>query len=460
MAMDASNGEEFTVGCFLSIKTTLGGEFEVRLAQEGSKAGPRRNLRLLKVNYIKEFTLLGKDEDPLDLNNFYLDLNSLHAREESAIRQAEIDAERIGVGVTTEAQSIFDALSKTLPVQWDKNVIIVMNEVRVSSPYHAENVQGGTPAANDRVKKVLLVGILMYHKMINYGALRRDLPVAVGCEIEELLQILEMVMQQLPFCDKTYQEFCLRIESSTDRVIWTPTANGKFSIKSAWDGLRSRRHKASWSIVLWFPQAIPHHSMIAWIAIKHALVTKDKLVAWAILQSDLCCLCRQDWETHDHLFASQFVRWFVRKCKGVNLLSILRKVTFNAIVYHIWAERNRRTFRNEFLFVRLFIRMIIDNVKTKLNGADRQVNDDVPSRLVVDRWELNVRWRVSTIKWVSWVPPDDNTVKINADGSYRDDRGGYGCIIRNESGSTISALEDDTSAPPTLAPGPNTDAVV
>lgn len=42
-----------------------------------------------------------------------------------------------------------------LPVHWDKTVIVVMNEVRVNSPYLAENVKGGTAAANDRVKKVV-----------------------------------------------------------------------------------------------------------------------------------------------------------------------------------------------------------------------------------------------------------------------------------------------------------------
>lgn len=162
------NNEDFAVGCMLSIKTTLGEEFQgqiitfdrhsnILVLQEGinSGSGPKRNIRLLKANYIKDFTFLGQGEDPLDVKKCFLDINSLQAREESAIRQAELEAERIGVGVTAEGQSIFDALSKTLPVRWDKTVIVVMNEVRVSNPYLPESVTGGTAAANDRVRKVL-----------------------------------------------------------------------------------------------------------------------------------------------------------------------------------------------------------------------------------------------------------------------------------------------------------------
>ncbi|XP_058115461.1 uncharacterized protein LOC131258270 isoform X2 [Magnolia sinica] len=161
-------GDEFAVGCHINVKTSLGDEIEGHIItfdrpsnilrpQEGTKTtGPRRNVRLLKATYIKEVSFLGQaEEDPLDFKRCFLDLTTLQSREESAIRQAEMEAERIGVGVTSEAQNIFDALSKTLPVRWEKTVIVVMNEVRVSSPYFPENVSGGTPAANDRVKKVL-----------------------------------------------------------------------------------------------------------------------------------------------------------------------------------------------------------------------------------------------------------------------------------------------------------------
>jgi hypothetical protein len=42
-----------------------------------------------------------------------------------------------------------------LPVRWDNTIIVVMNEVRVSTPYFPENVSGGPAAANERVKKVV-----------------------------------------------------------------------------------------------------------------------------------------------------------------------------------------------------------------------------------------------------------------------------------------------------------------
>ncbi|KAJ6721416.1 LSM12-like protein [Salix viminalis] len=145
MAMEGSNinSEDFTVGCLLSIKTTLGEEFDGQVITFDRPSN-------ILVLHILHFT-----EDPLDIKKCYIDLHRLQAREELAVRQAEADAERIGVGVTAEAQSIFDALSKTLPVRWDKTSIVVMNEVHVSSPYLPECVSGGTPAANDRVKKVL-----------------------------------------------------------------------------------------------------------------------------------------------------------------------------------------------------------------------------------------------------------------------------------------------------------------
>ncbi|CAK9875107.1 unnamed protein product [Sphagnum jensenii] len=179
MEVVVTGGEDYVVGCRLAIKTTLGDDIEgTVLAYDSSSkivvlhilsfsllffnwhrkgsSGERRNLRILKVNYVKDVTLLGQsEEEQFELKNPYLDMTSLRNREEAAIRQADAEAERFGVGVTQEAQDIFDALSKTLPVRWENTAILVMNEVRVSQPYLPDNVIGGPPAANERVRKVL-----------------------------------------------------------------------------------------------------------------------------------------------------------------------------------------------------------------------------------------------------------------------------------------------------------------
>ncbi|KAL0695301.1 hypothetical protein Bca4012_062481 [Brassica carinata] len=165
-------GEKFAVGNIYSVKVITGDEFRGIVmaydpipnfvvwfvSQEGSKprGGHSKNTRMVNASFITGLSYLGKTEDPLLTDNCCVNLDVLRAKEALAIsRQAEAEAERMGVGVTAEAQSIFDALSKTLPVQWDNSDILVMKEVRVRSPYLSDCVFGGTDAANNRVKKVL-----------------------------------------------------------------------------------------------------------------------------------------------------------------------------------------------------------------------------------------------------------------------------------------------------------------
>ena len=79
-------------------------------------------------------------------------------REERAVRNAKIEAAKIGEGLTSEAQHIFNALSKTLPCRWRGRRIIVLEEVEIIEPYGVEDcssLHSGDSSVVTRVKKVL-----------------------------------------------------------------------------------------------------------------------------------------------------------------------------------------------------------------------------------------------------------------------------------------------------------------
>ncbi|KAJ2077965.1 hypothetical protein H4R24_004803 [Coemansia sp. RSA 988] len=123
---------------------------------EGSE---RKQVHLVKAANISDVRVLSKEESVLsdipEIN--VVPVAAIEARKQRALAQERERASRIGVGVSDRAQSIFEALSKTMPCRWENDRIVVLDEVIIESPYTVESCREVSSAAFSlsRVKKVL-----------------------------------------------------------------------------------------------------------------------------------------------------------------------------------------------------------------------------------------------------------------------------------------------------------------
>ena len=150
-----------------------------------------------------------------------------------------------------------------------------------------------------------------------------------------------------------------------DSLIWSPSQNSNFTIRSAWDSIRVRAPKAPWRKLLWYKGAMPRFSFTLWLLILNKLPTGDRLARIGIIPSDLCSICHLQSETVNHLFFdcdySRQVWRFIMEGRVPlqpmawdNLLPLLLqpaaiqnqelKKCIGALAYYIWLERNYRRF--------------------------------------------------------------------------------------------------------------------
>ncbi|KAJ2072004.1 hypothetical protein GGH13_002974 [Coemansia sp. S155-1] len=126
----------------------------------------RAQIHLVKAANIKAVEVLaaqteaanGEKEDKFAMPEVRaVDTSVAEARKQRALIQAQERAQRIGVGVSDKAQSIFEALSRTLPCRWSRDSIIVLDEVSIEPPYSVDSCRELQPASFSlqRVKKVL-----------------------------------------------------------------------------------------------------------------------------------------------------------------------------------------------------------------------------------------------------------------------------------------------------------------
>ncbi|KAJ2806649.1 hypothetical protein H4S07_003758 [Coemansia furcata] len=126
----------------------------------------RAQIHLVKAANIKTVEVLAAQADSTDGEKGekfvmpevrVVDIGVAEARKQRALIQAQERAQRIGVGVSDKAQSIFEALSRTLPCRWNRDSIIVLDEVSIEPPYSVDSCRELQPASFSlqRVKKVL-----------------------------------------------------------------------------------------------------------------------------------------------------------------------------------------------------------------------------------------------------------------------------------------------------------------
>lgn len=119
---------------------------------------------------------------------------------------------------------------------------------------------------------------------------------------------------------------------------------------------------------IWSSVAILKHAFVMWVAVKGRLMTLDQLNKWTPgYDQGVCCLCNEMQESHSHLFFhgvyskamlaevccwmqlqhvphsfSAWRRWATNLSTKRTWRQQVRAACFDALVYHLWAERNSR----------------------------------------------------------------------------------------------------------------------
>ena len=154
----------------------------------------------------------------------------------------------------------------------------------------------------------------------------------------------------------------------TDTFLWKGAKDiyrAKFSTKDTWHHLRTVAPIVDWHRGVWFSHGTPKYSFCVWLAAQNRLSTRDRMMQWNVGASGHCILCNSTLETRNHLFfecdysaaiwtdlaknifGSRFsIDWQTNidfiSGRSKHVEGFLARYVFQAVIYAIWRERNRR----------------------------------------------------------------------------------------------------------------------
>ncbi|GKC07260.1 retrovirus-related pol polyprotein from transposon TNT 1-94, partial [Tanacetum coccineum] len=147
------------------------------------------------------------------------------------------------------------------------------------------------------------------------------------------------------------------------------------------------------------------------VPLSNRLLTQDKIMAWGTKTGLLCSLCKKVNDSHDHLFflcdyskdmwnrlapmmnmTRTVYKWdevvtdLLKFKHGKNIWSVMRRISFAAMIYYIWQERNQRLFRGENRDREILFKAINEVIKLKLMNI--RVRNSAEVRKVAELWDI------------------------------------------------------------------------
>lgn len=270
-----------------------------------------------------------------------------------------------------------------------------------------------------------------------------------------------------------------------DKVFWCATKSGEYKVKWGYEIQRKRIRNPEWPYKLcWHNRILPKAGAFFLIALQDKVLTVNILKYIGIVGPSRCILCKKDEETSNHFlfncsFASSCWEWFfdmieynsARNEKLLDFMSAwplyfkskwgdLWLVGPSMIVWHIWKERNRRIFREEYHSREETIKSIKTTIEEVVSGNIRKkriIFYNACDKKMEKRWafkeltKVRIADKAKDRKKVRWIAPKKDWTKLNFDGASRGNPGkvGYGEVIRDKNGSFLQAIyekiEDTTN---------------
>ena len=249
-----------------------------------------------------------------------------------------------------------------------------------------------------------------------------------------------------------------------DRLVWAPTENGLFTVKSTYKIAMEMQEGAALGTVsddsnlrkfwkyIWqmnIPYKVRHFT---WRSCRNILPTKDNLLRRKIVTDGCCEECCKDVESSGHLFWE--CSWARKIWALSNLFPAMKDLQFRSFMDLLWysvmaAKWDRETIEK---IVMISWKLWTHRNEVRNGGARKNEKALIASALVyLEDYHscVAVTTRNLEKRQAVWIPPPINLYKINVDSAVFSALGaaGAGVLIRDGNGSMIGACCKKFQAP-------------